>query len=81
MHKEKVINYFSITQPMVDLMFFIHVHMIKFLHLLLRTRVESCAAPGTKACREKMRRDRLNDRCAQHATYFLIHAASQIDAL
>ncbi|CAL9771666.1 unnamed protein product [Musa acuminata subsp. burmannicoides] len=27
-----------------------------------RTRVESCAPPGTKACREKMRRDRLNDR-------------------
>ncbi|KAJ8480143.1 hypothetical protein OPV22_023870 [Ensete ventricosum] len=27
-----------------------------------RTRVESCAAPGTKACREKMRRDKLNDR-------------------
>ncbi|KAK1265439.1 Transcription factor [Acorus gramineus] len=27
-----------------------------------RTRPESCAAPGTKACREKMRRDRLNDR-------------------
>ncbi|KAK1322041.1 hypothetical protein QJS10_CPA03g01722 [Acorus calamus] len=27
-----------------------------------RTRAESCAAPGTKACREKMRRDRLNDR-------------------
>ncbi|XP_039128039.1 transcription factor ILR3-like isoform X2 [Dioscorea cayenensis subsp. rotundata] len=30
-----------------------------------RTRVESCAAPGTKACREKMRRDRLNDRFAE----------------
>ncbi|THU60979.1 hypothetical protein C4D60_Mb07t18440 [Musa balbisiana] len=27
-----------------------------------RNRVESCAAPGTKACREKLRRDRLNDR-------------------
>lgn len=27
-----------------------------------RNRVESCAAPGTKACREKMRRDRLNDK-------------------
>ncbi|KAJ0979564.1 hypothetical protein J5N97_015038 [Dioscorea zingiberensis] len=30
-----------------------------------RTRVESCAAPGTKACREKMRRDKLNDRFAE----------------
>ncbi|XP_068643877.1 transcription factor ILR3-like [Aristolochia californica] len=27
-----------------------------------RTRAESCAGLGTKACREKMRRDRLNDR-------------------
>ncbi|MQL86773.1 hypothetical protein Taro_019296 [Colocasia esculenta] len=27
-----------------------------------RNRVTSCAGPGTKACREKMRRDRLNDR-------------------
>ncbi|URE14074.1 HLH [Musa troglodytarum] len=28
----------------------------------IKNRVESCAAPGTKACREKLRRDRLNDR-------------------
>ncbi|XP_072975909.1 transcription factor ILR3-like [Typha angustifolia] len=27
-----------------------------------RNRPESCAAPGTKACREKLRRDKLNDR-------------------
>ncbi|ERN09491.1 hypothetical protein AMTRI_Chr09g13000 [Amborella trichopoda] len=27
-----------------------------------RARDESCCAPGSKACREKMRRDRLNDR-------------------
>ncbi|XP_077217105.1 transcription factor bHLH115-like isoform X3 [Tasmannia lanceolata] len=27
-----------------------------------RARVESCAGPGTKACREKLRRDKLNDR-------------------
>ncbi|XP_042482250.1 transcription factor ILR3-like [Macadamia integrifolia] len=27
-----------------------------------RVRSESCCAPGSKACREKMRRDRLNDR-------------------
>ncbi|KAG9453086.1 hypothetical protein H6P81_005990 [Aristolochia fimbriata] len=27
-----------------------------------RTRLESCAVLGTKACREKMRRDKLNDR-------------------
>ncbi|CAN6463455.1 unnamed protein product [Victoria cruziana] len=27
-----------------------------------RTRDESCSRPGSKACREKMRRDRLNDR-------------------
>ncbi|EFJ35991.1 hypothetical protein SELMODRAFT_165311 [Selaginella moellendorffii] len=27
-----------------------------------RSREESCGAPGNKACREKMRRDRLNDR-------------------
>ncbi|XP_010256783.1 PREDICTED: transcription factor ILR3-like [Nelumbo nucifera] len=27
-----------------------------------RGRIESSAGPGTKACREKMRRDRLNDR-------------------
>uniref|UniRef100_A0A1D1Y7S3 Transcription factor ILR3 n=1 Tax=Anthurium amnicola TaxID=1678845 RepID=A0A1D1Y7S3_9ARAE len=27
-----------------------------------RNRVNSCAGPGTKACREKIRRDRLNDR-------------------
>ncbi|KAM0948330.1 putative transcription factor bHLH family [Dioscorea sansibarensis] len=30
-----------------------------------RTRVDSCAAPANKACREKMRRDRLNDRFAE----------------
>ncbi|KAM0953479.1 putative transcription factor bHLH family [Dioscorea sansibarensis] len=34
-----------------------------------RTRVESCAAPGTKACREKMRRDRLNDRFAELCSF------------
>ncbi|KAJ6791168.1 transcription factor ILR3 [Iris pallida] len=27
-----------------------------------RVRAESCSVPGSKACREKMRRDRLNDR-------------------
>ncbi|XP_073009052.1 transcription factor bHLH115-like isoform X2 [Typha latifolia] len=27
-----------------------------------RTRPESCAAPGSKACREKLRRDKLNER-------------------
>ncbi|MQL84003.1 hypothetical protein Taro_016501 [Colocasia esculenta] len=27
-----------------------------------RPRMESCAAPGSKACREKVRRDKLNDR-------------------
>lgn len=30
-----------------------------------RNRVESSAEPGTKACREKMRRDRLNDRFSE----------------
>jgi hypothetical protein len=28
-----------------------------------RSRPESSAPPGTKACREKLRRDRLNERC------------------
>lgn len=30
-----------------------------------RNRMESCAAPGTKACREKLRRNKLNDRFSE----------------
>jgi FtsZ-binding cell division protein ZapB len=33
-----------------------------FPFLLFRSRPESSAPPGTKACREKLRRDRLNER-------------------
>jgi len=32
------------------------------IFLLFRSRPESSAPPGTKACREKLRRDRLNER-------------------
>jgi hypothetical protein len=31
---------------------------------LFRLREEACSGAGNKACREKMRRDRLNDRLA-----------------
>ncbi|GAV90891.1 hypothetical protein CFOL_v3_34291, partial [Cephalotus follicularis] len=31
---------------------------------------DSCSRPGTKACREKMRREKLNDRHASYLTHF-----------
>ncbi|KAJ0964944.1 hypothetical protein J5N97_026082 [Dioscorea zingiberensis] len=34
------------------------------------TRVESCTSPGTKACLEKMRRDKLTDRLADLCSIF-----------
>lgn len=34
-----------------------------------RSREEACSGAGNKACREKMRRDRLNDRCVTDVTY------------
>ncbi|XP_074573142.1 transcription factor ILR3-like isoform X2 [Curcuma longa] len=34
-----------------------------------RTRDESCAEPKSKACREKMRRDKLNDRFAELSSF------------
>ncbi|XP_024463694.1 transcription factor bHLH104 isoform X1 [Populus trichocarpa] len=37
-------------------------HVILFLSMIYRGRSDSCSRAGTKACREKLRRDRLNDR-------------------
>lgn len=42
---------------------------IQVFFLFRRARVESSAAPRTKACREKLRRDRLNDRYNDRCNY------------
>lgn len=39
------------------------------LKCISRLREEACSGAGNKACREKMRRDRLNDRCVADVTY------------
>lgn len=50
----------------------------KFIFLLIsccRVRSESCAASSSKACREKLRRDRLNDK---YTVYFQIPTTSPV---
>lgn len=43
-----------------------------------RMRPESCSASDSKACREKMRRDRLNERHALSISLFLSLCASRV---
>ncbi|KAF9677712.1 hypothetical protein SADUNF_Sadunf08G0136000 [Salix dunnii] len=56
-------------------------HVILFLLMIYRGRGDSCSRAGTKACREKLRRERLNDRhasCSIRYKFMLFQDLSSI---
>lgn len=59
-------NHAFLNQPMTN-------SSVSTITICYSARSESCASSSSKACREKQRRDRLNDKCVLFSDNLLIH--------